>query len=177
MKNAPVPYQERQLVVFPNPSATPPSKQKRIRMRIAFAVLVLLGFQPVHSNAAGRQPLALERTVALDTDCDGRLDDEHAEHAAFEAGKTARRGQCVIARIEFVNAGLGSLEGVTIRDAATGPARYVAGSASLAQAPSAFRLAGLSTPAALEKGELVWEFDGPLEPGQSAAVTFTVRLD
>lgn len=123
---------------------------------------------------ATAQRIETEKRVAIDRDCDGFLGDEHPQDALFEPGKDVSPGDCLIVRIEFINAGPSEVERIVIRDALSEETTLMPGSATVRIAPEP--LDSVSEPDGEDVSTLEWQFKGLFRPGALGEVEYGLRL-
>lgn len=147
----------------------------------AFAVAGGASFQGARAIAfdAGAEGVEARRSMAVDRDCDGELEDEITQDAVFSARKDAAPGECVIMRIRFHNAGDVSIEDVVVEDRVFDGASFVSGTARFFDTPFGLVASGVSTPAPDSAGAdaaIRFAFAGSLAPRLSGAVEYRLRL-
>lgn len=128
--------------------------------------------------------MGVERLMAVDRDCDGRLDDESAQDATFEKAKDVAIGECVIMRLTFSNEDTRPIERVLIEDAVPDGVAYLEGSASFASTPAGLVGRGIDLPdirgdeaSASGRARLRFRFVGALAPGREGVVEYRVRVE
>lgn len=124
----------------------------------------------------------LEKTQALDANCDGTPDAAYGT-AAISAGATP--GACIRYRITATNDGTVGIEGLVVNDSTPPYTSYDDGSRNgaggacgtgAADAPAAASAGSVTAPACGATGTVAASL-GTLSPGQSASVTFGVMID
>lgn len=123
------------------------------------------------------ESLVLTMSAAVDTDCDGDLEDESEEDAAFAPAKTLRVGECIVYRTVYRNDGDFSLRKVEVRTPVPQYMVYVAGTAEHVETPPGLGATQPTAPQDGGTGDLVWKFSGGLGPGEAGRVEFRVRLE
>ncbi|MCI4664395.1 MAG: hypothetical protein MRY74_06700 [Neomegalonema sp.] len=119
------------------------------------------------------------RIMAVDRDCDGRLDDETAQDAAFERTKDVASGECVVMRVTFRNNGAASVERVQIVDVAPKGVVLLPGTAKFASTPAGLVGRGIDLMKAgsgNDRVSLRFRFVGALAPGLKGVVEYRVRI-
>lgn len=126
--------------------------------------------------------VAVTRSMAVDRDCDGLLDDETAQDAAFETLKEAALGECVVMRLAFQNDSGVAVEGVFVEDVAPAGVRYLPGSARFEETPEGLVRGALIEPRSAGASDssvgaaIRFGFVGALSPKKGGAVSYRVRL-
>ncbi len=167
------------------PETTPPLGWRRTALLRAAAVTpdgrLLTGAREIVAARGSQRDgvMRAERLMAVDRDCDGRLEDEAAQDAAFEKAKEVAIGECVIMRVLFRNDGAASVERVQIEDVVPEGARFLEGSASFASTPAGLVGRGIDLPevdAAGGRTRVRFRFVGALAPGLEGVVEYRVRI-
>ena len=166
------------------PEQTPPIGWRRTALLRAAAATadgqLLTGAREIVAARGSQRDgvMSAVRLMAVDRDCDGRVDDETAQDAAFEQAKDVAIGECVIMRVIFSNDGAASVERVQIEDVVPAGARYLDGSATFASTPAGLVGRGVDIPKAGEGGRrrLRFRFVGALAPGLEGVVEYRVRI-
>lgn len=94
--------------------------------------------------------------------------------ASFVTSNTAKNGQRLEYQIIYRNAGNANLSQVVVRDSVPATTRF--GSASCTSTPGGNSCSITQQPAAGGSGDLRWQMDGSIKPGQSGEVRFCVDL-
>ncbi|MEO1292690.1 MAG: hypothetical protein AAFV62_07660 [Pseudomonadota bacterium] len=116
-----------------------------------------------------------DRTMALDRDCDGDLDDETTQDAVFEPQKGVALGECVVMRLDFRNGGAASVEAVNVADAIPAGTRYIPDSARFVVTPQGL-VGGTIAPPERAQPVVSFDFIGSLAPGLQGRVEYRLRL-
>ncbi len=119
--------------------------------------------------------ITVSKTMALDTDCDGDLNDERIQDALFEPAKDASPGDCVNFRIAFKHAGDKSMEKIVLRDQVPTGTELRVDAVGVLRAPEPVQDSTIEMPTS-ESNDLVWTFEGLFEPGSEGEVSYAVRL-
>jgi hypothetical protein len=119
--------------------------------------------------------ISVTKTMALDSDCDGNLDDERIQDALFEAVKDASPGDCVNFRIAFQHSGEKSMERIVVRDRVPSGTDLRPDAVEVLREPEVLHGSDIVT---LEEGsqDVVWTFEGLFEPGAEGEVGYAVKL-
>lgn len=170
------------------PESAPPLGWRRTALLRAAAVTeegrLLTGAREIVAARGSQRDgvMRAERVMAVDRDCDGRLEDEAAQDSAFEKSKEAAVGDCVVMRVTFRNDGVASVERVEIEDVVPDGARYLAGSATFASTPAGLvgrRIEAPDAGEAIAQGgrlRVRFVFVGSLAPGLEGVVEYRVRI-
>ena len=94
--------------------------------------------------------------------------------ASFVTSNTAKNGQRLEYQIIYRNAGNANLSQVVVRDSVPATTRF--GSASCTSTPGGNSCSITQQPAVGGSGDLRWQVDGSIKPGQSGEVRFCVDL-
>lgn len=145
------------------------------------AICTVMGLVPALSEAATPaterdRELRLELSAAVDSNCDGRIDDETSENASFGTEKMLHSGQCLIYRTDYSNDGDFSIRQVELRTPLPQFMVYLDGSAAHVETPPGLWPVPPRPPVNNRNGDLVWPFKGGLAPGETGRVEFSVRL-
>lgn len=117
------------------------------------------------------QALKPSKSMALDRNCDGDLDDEAPQDALFESFKDVRAGECLVFRIRLKNMGATPLEDVELREAIQPGLRYKPGSATMGSTVDGFSVEALEEPSA-RAPVIYWRFLGVLPVGAEAEARY-----
>jgi hypothetical protein len=117
--------------------------------------------------------VATRRYYAADRNCDGALDDETGQDAAFEFVKNARAEECMTIRVMFGNRGLSPVSELEIEETAPPNTEIVPGSVKFEETP-----AGLVVRSAEVDGSsrLKFSYIGTLQPERHGWITYRVKV-
>ena len=119
--------------------------------------------------------ITVTKTMALDTDCDGNLNDERIQDALFEPAKDASPGDCVNFRIAFKHSGDKSMERIVVRDQVPAGTKLRVDAVEVLRVPEPLQDSTTEIPTS-EGNDLIWTFEGLFEPGSEGEVSYAVQL-
>ena len=119
--------------------------------------------------------IEVSKTMALDSDCDGNLDDERIQDALFEPVKDASPGDCVNFRIAFKHSGEKSMERIVVRDRVPEGTELRPDAVEILREPDGLHDTDIVTPLNSTR-DVVWTFEGLFEPGAEGEVSYAVKL-
>lgn len=125
---------------------------------------------------AREESLILVMSAAVDTDCDGDLNDETTENALFDEAKVLVPGECIIYRTDYRNDGDFPIRKVEVRTPVPKFMIYVPDTAEHIETPPGLWPRTPNPPLNGKNGDVVWGFSGGLGPGEAGRVEFRVKL-
>lgn len=138
--------------------------------------LIWGGMASASTMTEREEELVLEMSAAVDSNCNGRLEDETLENASFETAKLLNPGECIVYRTDYRNVGDFPLRKVEVRTPVPDYMVYVSGTAQHVETPPGLSAVPLREPEDGWSGDLFWTFSGGLGPGESGRVEFMVKL-
>ena len=148
---------------------------------LSLPVLILSCF--IMGQAAAATPsieretyLRLHLTAAVDSNCNGNLEDETLENASFGTEKLLTPGQCLIYRTDYSNDGDFAIRQVEVRTPVPDFMIYQPGTASHIETPPGLWPDTPQPPETGRGGDLIWPFKGGLGPGEAGRIEFLVKL-
>ncbi|MDD2870006.1 DUF11 domain-containing protein [Neomegalonema sp.] len=134
---------------------------------------LLVGAEVADLTRVGEGRIDARKLVALDSNCDGTPD---GGEESFQQDASIQVGGCAIYRILFENLGTDPAARVSVHDFTPTWTVYVGGSERVLLLPAGLTALPPTLPPPGGEGEVIFPFDGHLEPGRQGAVQFAVRL-
>ena len=119
--------------------------------------------------------IQVAKTMALDSDCDGNLDDERIQDALFEPVKDASPGDCVKFKIAFKHSGDKSMERIVVRDRVPSGTELRPDAVEILREPDSLHSSEIAMPDG-GSPDVVWTFEGLFEPGAEGIVSYAVKV-
>lgn len=132
----------------------------------------LLTLPPTKRNA----DITTEKSIALDRDCDGELQDETSVDARFEPTKDIAPGECALVRIQFRHQGTRAVERIAIRDVLPAQVKLVEDTILVTRLPSEKSTEAVEVWNA-GRETIEWTFEGLFSPKSHGEVSYLVKVE